>query len=181
MNFFWNLQRRERLFVVGAGLTVVGILLFMLLIDPVLKSRVLLKRQITTATRQLEELQTLQKDYVRQKNVVEQINLQLRQQQKNFAIFSRLEELAGQTGIREKILYMKPTVSPPNEVYNEESVEIKMEGVTLAQLIRYLNQVENSPQLLKVKRLYIKPRLDNRQILSVIFRVSIFSLKEASS
>jgi len=122
----------------------------------------------------------MQQDYRRQKSVVDSINSQLKKQQ-NFAIFSRLEELAGQTGIRNNILYMKPTVSTPSEVYNEESVEIKMEGVTLAQLVRYLHQVENSPQLLKIKRLETKPRFDNRQLLTATFRVSAFTLKEGTS
>jgi general secretion pathway protein M len=77
---------------------------------------------------------------------------------------------------------MKPTVSTPSEVYNEESVEVKMEGVTLEQLVSYLHQIENSPQLLKIKRLEIKPsRLDNRQILTATFRVSAFTLKEGTT
>jgi hypothetical protein len=34
---------------------------------------------------------------------------------------------------------------------------------------------------MKIKRLHINPRLDNRQILSAIFRVSTFSPKEGTS
>lgn len=181
MNFFWNLHRREQIFVVSAGIAVLLILMFLLVIDPLLQRAAVLDRQIAAATRQESELQALQRDYIRQKSVVDRINTQLQQQQKAFSLFSRLEALATQTNIRDKILYMKPTVNTPNESYNEDSVEVKMEGVTLEQLIQYLYQVENSPQLLKIKRLYIKPRLDNRQILSVIFRVSVFNLKEGTS
>ena len=155
-------------------------LFFKVAIDPLFKHSADLDRQIVTARRQLAELRTMQQEYQRQKSVVDTINNQLKKQQ-NFAIFSRLEEFAGQTGIRNKILYMKPTVSTPSEVYNEESVEIKMEGVTLEQLVRYLHQVENSPQLLKIKRLEIKPRFDNRQILTATFRVSAFTLKEGNT
>jgi len=180
MNFWQNLQPRERLFVGGAGAALVLVLFFMFVIDPLFKHSAELDRQIVTARRQLTELRTMQQDYRRQKSVVDSINSQLKKQQ-NFAIFSRLEELAGQTGIRNNILYMKPTVSTPSEVYNEESVEIKMEGVTLAQLVRYLHQVENSPQLLKIKRLETKPRFDNRQLLTATFRVSAFTLKEGTS
>jgi general secretion pathway protein M len=180
MNFWQNLQPRERLFVGGAGAALVLVLFFMFVIDPLFKRSAELDRQIVTARRQLTELRTMQQDYRRQKSVVDSINSQLKKQQ-NFAIFSRLEELAGQTGIRNNILYMKPTVSTPSEVYNEESVEIKMEGVTLAQLVRYLHQVENSPQLLKIKRLETKPRFDNRQLLTATFRVSAFTLKEGTS
>jgi general secretion pathway protein M len=180
MNFWRNLQPRERLFLGGAGATLVLFLIFKLTIDPLFKHSADLDRQIVTARRQLVELRTMQQEYQRQKTVVDSINSQLKRQP-NFAIFSRLEELAGQTGIRNKILHMKPMVSPPSEVYNEESVEIKMEGVTLEQLVRYLHQVENSPQLLKIKKLEIKPRPDNRQILTATFRVSAFTLKEGTT
>jgi len=180
MNFWRNLQPRERMFVGGAGAALLLFLIFKLTIDPMLKRSADLDRQIVVAQRQLNELRTLQQEYQRQKNVVTNINAQLKRQP-NFAIFSRLEELAGQTGIRGKIVHMKPTVSTPSEVYNEESVEVKMEGVTLEQLVRYLQQVENSPQLLKIKRLEMKPRFDNRQILTATFRVSAFTLKEGTS
>jgi general secretion pathway protein M len=180
MNFWQNMQPRERLFLGGAGAMLVLFLIFKLTIDPLFKHSADLDRQIVTARHQLAELRTMQQEYQRQKTVVDSINSQLKRQQ-NFAIFSRLEEFAGQTGIRNKILYMKPTVSTPSEVYNEESVEIKMEGVTLEQLVRYLHQIENSPQLLKIKRLEIKPRVDNRQILTATFRVSAFTLKEGTT
>jgi general secretion pathway protein M len=180
MNFWQNMQPRERLFLGGAGAMLVLFLIFKLTIDPLFKHSADLDRQIVTARHQLAELRTMQQEYQRQKTVVDSINSQLKRQQ-NFAIFSRLEEFAGQTGIRNKILYMKPTVSTPSEVYNEESVEVKMEGVTLEQLVRYLHQIENSPQLLKIKRLEIKPRVDNRQILTATFRVSAFTLKEGTT
>jgi general secretion pathway protein M len=180
MNYWQNMQPRERLFLGGAGAMLVLFLIFKVAIDPQFKHAADLDRQIVTARRQLAELRAMQQEYLRQKTVVDSINSQLKRQQ-NFAIFSRLEEFAGQTGIRNKILYMKPTVSTPSEVYNEESVEVKMEGVTLEQLVRYLHQIENSPQLLKIKRLEIKPRFDNRQILTATFRVSAFTLKEGTT
>lgn len=180
MNFWQQLQPRERLFLGGGAAVLVLFLFFKVAIDPLFKHSADLDRQIVAARRQLAELRTMQQEYQRQKSVVDTINNQLKKQQ-NFAIFSRLEEFAGQTGIRNKILYMKPTVSTPSEVYNEESVEIKMEGVTLDQLVRYLHQIENSPQLLKIKRLEIKPRFDSRQILTATFRVSAFTLKEGNT
>jgi hypothetical protein len=44
--------------------------------------------------------------------------------------------------------------------------------------VRYLYQIESSRELVKVKRLFINPRRDNRQLLAATFRVSVFSLKE---
>jgi type II secretory pathway component PulM len=178
MNFFNKLQRREKIFVVGAGVVVLVTLLFLLVIDPLLKHSAALDRQIVAAERQVKELHTLQRDYLRQRAVVDRINTQLKQQRKNFQIISRLTELADQVGVGSNISEMKPTLSTPSNAYNEESVEIKMAGVTLEQLVRYLYQIESSRELVKVKRLFINPRRDNRQLLAATFRVSVFSLKE---
>ena len=180
MSFFQNLGTRERIFIIGAGVAVLLTLLFILVVDPMLSHATRLDRQIVSAQRDLQELHTLQREYQRQKNVLDGINAQLKRQ-KNFAVFSRLEELAGRTGIQSKIVSMRPTASTPSGAYVEESVEIKMEGVTLDQLVQYLSQIENSPQFLKIKRLYLKPYLDNRQLLTAIFRVSTFTPKEGTS
>jgi general secretion pathway protein M len=179
MNFLQNLGTRERVFIMVAGVAILLALLFIMVIDPMLAYSARLDKQTVVAQRELQEVYTLQQEYQRQKAVVDRINAQLKRQ-KNFSVFSRLEELAKQTDTRNKILYMKPTVSSPSDAYEEESVEIKMEDVTLEQLIKYLLQIENSPQFMKIKRLYVKPRLENRQLLSVIFRVSTFTPKEGA-
>src|SRR5262245_18359558 len=116
MNFWQSRQPRVRLFIGGAGAILMLILLFIFAIDPLFKHSADLDRQIVTARRQLAELHTMQQEYQRQKSGVDSINSQLKRQQ-NFSIFSRLEEFASQTGIRNKILYTKPTVSTPSELY----------------------------------------------------------------
>lgn len=179
MNFLQNLGTRERMFVLGAAVAILLVLLFTLVVDPLMAQSARLDRQIVKTQRDLQELHALQRDYEGRKRILDSINQQLKGQ-RNFSIRSRLDEIAGRSGIRNKILYMKPTVSVPSEAYDEEGVEIKMEGVTLEQLIRYLHQVETSPQFLRIKRLYIKPRFDNRQILTAIFRVSTFRPKDTT-
>ena len=180
VNYFHMLQRREQLLVVGAGVLVLVVVLFTFVVDPILARGVNLDRRLAVAGRQLAELQTLRGDYQRQKQIIDRIDAQLRRQKKNFAIFSHLEQVAGQTGIQDKIQSMNTVASPPNTVYKEDSVEVRMEGVTLTQLTQYLHQVARSPQVLRIKRLQVKPTRENRQLLSVRFRVSVFSLVESA-
>ena len=180
MNYFHMLQRREQILVVGAGILVLVVVLFTFVIDPILARAASLDRRLATARRQLVELQTLRGNYQRQQQIIDRIDAQLRRQKKNFAIFSHLEQVAGQAGIQDKIQSMNTVASPPNTVYKEDSVEVKMEGVTLEQLIEYLHRVERSQQVLRVKRLQVNPIRDNRQLLSVRFRVSVFSLMESA-
>ena len=176
MNYFHMLQRREQILVVCAALLVLVAALFTFVIDPILARGANLDRRLAAASRQLAELQALRGDYQRQKQIIDRLDAQLRRQPRNFAIFSHLEQVAGQADIQDKIQSMNTVASPPNAVYTEESVEVRIEGVTLSQLIDYLYRVERSPQVLKIKRLQVKPTRENRQLLAVRFRVSVFSL-----
>lgn len=179
MNYFHMLQRREQILVVSTGVLVLVAALFTFVIDPILARGASLNRRLATASRQLAELQTLRGDYQRQQQIIDRIDMQLRRQPRNFTIFSHLEQVAGQTGIQDKVQSINTVASPPNTVYREDSVEVRMEGVTLRQLTEYLYQMEKSPQVLRIKRLQVKPTRENRQMLSVRFRVSVFGLKES--
>ena len=181
MNYFLMLQRREQLLVIGAGVLVLLLALFTFVIDPILARAANLDRRLATAGRQLAELQTLRGDYRRQKRVIDRIDNRLRRQRRNFAIFSYLEQVAGRTGVQDKIQSVNTIASPPSTEYKEDSVEVRMEGVTLQQLVEYLHRVENSPQILRIKRLQIAPGRENRQLLSVRLRISVFSLAESAA
>ena len=173
------LQRREQILVAGAGIVVLLAVLFAFVVDPLLARAADLDRRLAAAGRQLAELQALRVDYQRQEQIIDRIDAQLRRQPRTFVIFSHLEQVAGQSGIQDKIQSMNTVAGPPNTVYKEDSVEVKMEGVTLAQLTEYLHRLERSPQVLKIKRLQIKPTRESRQLLSVRFRLSVFSLMDS--
>ena len=181
MNYFLMLQRREQVLVIGAGVLVVLLALFTFVIDPILARGANLDRRLATAGRQLAELQTLRGDYRRQKRVIDRIDNRLRRQRRNFAVFSHLEQVAGRTGVQDKIQSMNTIASPPSTEYKEDSVEVRMEGVTLPQLVEYLHRLENSPQILRIKRLQIAPGRENRQLLSVRLRISVFSLAQSAA
>lgn len=180
MSIVHHLGTRERLFVIGGGAVILLALLYTLVIDPWRAGSIRLERQIVVAQRELHELQTLRQEYHRQKSVLDRINAQLTQQ-KNFSLLSQLEALATQTGTRYTIRALQPVVSPPDKTYDEEAVEIKMDDVLLEPLIAYLFAIENAPQWMRVTRLSIQPRPANRQLLSVICRVSTFTPKEGTS
>lgn len=179
MTFFQNLQLREKVMVVCAAVAAVLFLLFTVVIDPILDKSARLDRQIRKAEQDLKNLQEQSRKYNQQKSILDNLNAQLSQRQ-NAAIFSRLEKLARDTGTREKITGMTPSVNSASEAYTEESVQIEMADVTLEQLAKYLYEIEQSRQFLKIKRLSIKPRTSNRQLLSVSFRVSTFTPKKKS-
>ncbi len=89
-------------------------------------------------------------------------------------VLSRRETMASQAQVKDKITSMDPKSAPPNDLYRENVIEIRLSNVNLKQLVDYLYRIENSNQLLKIKRLRIKVRNDDSQFLDVNFRVSSF-------
>ncbi len=173
-----NLGGREKLAMIIGGVAVALLLFYRFGLSPALERLRTLDRLVATKERDFHEMKTLRDTYLAQKRLMEEINQSLAQRGQDFAIFSFLEELANKTGIKNNIMYMKPALTTPGELFRESSVEMRLEGIALQQLTRYLYDIEQAPQLLRIRRMHIKPRAANPDQLDVTFQVSTFYLNK---
>jgi general secretion pathway protein M len=173
-----RLGGREKLVLIAGGVAVALLLFYRLGLSPALERLRMLDRLVATKERDLHEMKSMRDTYLAQKRLMEQVNQSLAQRDKDFAIFSFLEELANKTGIKNNIMYMKPALATPGELFRESSVEMRLEGIALPQLTRYLYDIEQAPQLLRVRRMHVKPRAADPDQLDVTFQVSTFYLQE---
>lgn len=169
-----QLAQREKIILIVGGVFVLSFLFYYLELAPAMERMQVLDRLIRGAEADFRQMKELQNTYLSQQKVLNNINESLAKRQKDFAIFSFLEELATKSGLKSNILYMKPSVTTQGGFYRESSVELKVEGVTLKQLTQYLYEIENSPQLLKIRKLHIKPRARGKNLLEATFQVSTF-------
>jgi len=176
-----QLGKREKLMIAGGGLALVLVLFYQFGLSPALDRLRLLDRLVAQKEREVHEMKTLRDTYLMQKSLMEEVNRSLNQRGQEFAIFSFLEDLANKSGVKNNIMYMKPALSTVGELYRESSVEMRLEGIGLQQLIRYLYDIERAPQILRVRRMHIKPRAANPDVLDVTFHVSTFYLQEKTS
>jgi general secretion pathway protein M len=176
-----KLGRREKLAIIAGGVAVVLLLFYRFGLSPALERLRTLDRLVAIKERELHQMKTLRETYLAQKRLMEEVNRNLAQRGQDFAIFSLLEDLANQTGIKNNIKSMNPAVTMPGEVFRESSVEMRLEGITLQQLTRYIYDIEQAPQLLRVRRMHVKPRPANPDLLDVTFQVSTFYLQERTS
>jgi hypothetical protein len=156
MSIVPHLESRECVFVLGAGAVLFLALLYTVVLEPLWASAARLDQQTVVAQRELHELQTLRQEYRRQKSVLDRVYAQLTQQQP-ISLLSHLAALATQTGTRHTIRAIQPVVRPPDKAYDEEVVDIIMDGVMLKPLIAYLFTIENAPQWMRITRLSIQP------------------------
>ena len=171
-----NLSQREQRVLIGAG--VFFILLFLYFgVDSVLQSYDKLEDKISAKRAEIEKISLIRDQYMEAHEQLADIKAKLDQMEKGFSVLSFIEDLANKENIRENIGSVKPKKLPLNDSYDENIVELKIDNVSLSELVDFIYKIENSGQLLKVKRLRVKTRFDNRDLLNVTLQVTTYKRK----
>ena len=151
-----KLNKREKYAIGAAAAFICLFIVIQFVLFPMFEKRDRLSRLIEVKTKTIEEMLALKSEY---DAVVSYINFsknRLAKRQKGFALFSFLDELAGQTGIKNKIKYMKPSSTTQKDGSLKLSlVEMKLEVITLQQLTSFLYRIETSENSVFVKRISI--------------------------
>ncbi len=164
---------RERQMLALMGIAIGVWLLYWLVQGLILGPMEEAKRTIAAREVALQQMRILQADYRRVQGQVSLLESQIRSGQQG-NVLSMLEEMASEAQIKDKIASMDPRSTPPNDLYRESVIEVRLQQVNLKQLVDYLFKVENSGSFLKIKRLRLKTRSDDPGYLDVSFRVSSF-------
>ncbi|NIQ37930.1 MAG: hypothetical protein GTN81_04990 [Proteobacteria bacterium] len=163
---------RERKILIAGGGVVAGLLVYLLIVSPYMNAMELLDRRITRKTDELKEVLTLQDEYFRLKEKTRVLENAIRSTP-GFSLLSFLENLAARNKIKGKIAYMKPLTTTASERFRESSVEMRLELLTLTELVDFLYQVEQSAQPIRIKRLNIAKKKANA-FLDVTLQASTF-------
>lgn len=168
-----RLSAREKA-VVAVGGGFLGILAFWLGVwEPVQSHLALLDRRVEAKRAEYRKVEDLASRFSRLRGRIEGIEADLKRS-RNFSTLSFLEGLAKSQRVQDKIVQMKPKGGEITRYYRENGVEVKMEKIRLPDLVQYLYQVENSPHLLRIKQLQIRPRFDDPDLLDVRFQVAAY-------
>jgi general secretion pathway protein M len=159
-----RLNPRERQIVL-AGLVALGLMLaWFALLNPYLEAMANLDRRIAASQRNLDRAQQLQGRIARLKEELARVGPE---QQGGGPLFSRVEGLTVRTGVREQLLSMRPQPATTQGGYRQQLVEIRLEKLRLAQLVKLLFAVEYRSGGIQVKSMRVKPRFENRSSLDV--------------
>ncbi len=170
-----TLAKRERYFVsIGACLIAI-FFIFQFLVSPFFEKRDRLRKEIVKQEQDLKDLADLIAKYNTYKQNSSNIDRVLAGRGKGFTLISFLEKATGETRIdKEHIKYYKPSTSKGSGPYDELMVEMKLEGITLDQLVRYLYRIEHPDDLVFVKRLSITDNRKEEGYLDSIIQVVTF-------
>lgn len=169
-----RLEPRERIFVFSGVLILTGIFVWLVLINPYLTKMQNLDRQIEGQRRNLERVEALRQE-------IEQLRQQLAGVESTAGsgrpLFSQVENLTKQMGVRDQLLSMRPQPESVQGGFRQQLVEIRLERVTLSQLVGFLHAAEYRSNGIQVRSLRVRPRFDDRSRLDV--NLVLMSLERA--
>lgn len=171
----FNLQRRDKIALAVAGAVLALFIIMQAIIFPIVDRRTRLGEQIKSQTAALFEIQSLKAEF-EDLNRNKHFNAaQIKQRPPGFRLFSFLDALAGKSGIKQNIIYMKPSTSNlKNSPYTLSMVEMKLQTLTMEQLVTFLHGVETSRQMVWIKRMSISKGEKNQGLLNSVLQVETF-------
>ncbi|MCX5851771.1 MAG: type II secretion system protein GspM [Deltaproteobacteria bacterium] len=171
---FWTkipLSKREKQVLLAGGAFVAGFIILHFIIFPLIDAKAGVARAIRTQEKALQEIIALREEYRGLEIDSGAIRKAVASRPKDFTLFSFLEQEAGQAGLKSNIQYMKPSAVNDAGPYKQSMVEMKLEGITLTQLVDYLALVESPEYLLGVKRLSVRQSKGSEGYLSVLLQM----------
>lgn len=169
--------KRERMALLGGGSFLFLLLLYQLGISPLRERIEILEGKIRSREEDLEEIRSLKNEYRSQRQNLKLIEQGLVAREEGFHLFSFLERLTVECGIRERISSMKPRERPVSDSYKESVVEVKLKGIDLSELAAYLYSIENPNRFLTINNLCLKPQRASPGKVEVSFEVSTLILR----
>jgi general secretion pathway protein M len=169
---------REQLVLGWGAVIVAGLLLYMLAVDPLLERIAMLDRLIPQKQKELEQLNRLREEYGRLKG---QVDADVRSMGTDFSLSTFVEKTVLEQVGKPHLAGIKPQPEMPFENYQEVAVEVRLEQVQLGQIVAFLSGLEQATQRLRVKRLEIKSRFNEPDLLDAAITIAVYQLKEGQS
>jgi general secretion pathway protein M len=181
-NAYQRLSSRERTLLGGAVGAILLIGFYTLIWQPLADSQVAIAKRIQLKEHELVEMQQMRETYLDLLNQFELRQKIIERADPKFSLFPHIETTVSQVlGGREKIASMNPQNKDLSGAYREDSVELKLNGVTLQQLVDLMYRIEKGAQPLRLTRLSVKKRAREPQTFDVTATVSMLKAIDANA
>jgi len=172
-----KLAKREKYVVVIAS-CIIGLFLFInFIVLPFFKAKDRTSKGIATKEAEYKEIAELVSVYQEYKKDADRIERMLTKRGKGFTLGTYLDDAAGKTGVKDLIKHMQPSKSSSAEagaIFEEYSIEMKLEGINTDQLVSYLYRIENPEDLIFIKRISITDNKKQEGYLDAIIQVQTY-------
>ena len=172
-----RMSKRERAAIWAGVAFIIIFVLFRLVIFPFMDQRERIERVLDANMKNLAEIRTLKAEFEALNRRTDTSKFRFEKRSKGFTLFSFLDRLAGEVGIKENIAYMKPSTTVQKEsTYKISMVEMKLNGISMEQITQYLHKIETSKNMVSIKRLSLTKPDEKQQQLNAVLQVQTFEI-----
>ena len=174
------MSSRERVLLAAAGMLVLVVLLHQLVVDPFLASKRRLQRALQSEAARVVEMRLLDNQYSLVRANKNDIMGRLRSRDKEFSLFTFVEEQIGTIRMKERVVSIKPTVSGYQDGIRQAVIDLKIERVVLAQLVDFLSAIESFNEVVFIERIVVQNNSAEDGLLDALLSVVTFEMEPAS-
>ncbi len=143
------------------------ILLYVFVVLPLTADLSRKRELIPKKEQDLAEIRVLREQYLEMQQRLQQAQAAAA---KRGPLLTDIENITKRANLSGKMVSLKPQAGVQTEEFKESIVEIKLDNVTLYDIVNYVYQLEQDG--LRIKKLNFKPRYDNPKALSATILVS---------
>ncbi len=174
-----RLDKREQIMVGGLIIFLLIMFIIYFMFAPLLASRQRLQNSIEKKQTELQEIQQLEKEYQVLQLHSGDIQERLKKRPATFTLFSFVEKQATVAGIKEKINYIKPSTVEGDGPLQESRVDMKLQQITLENLVNFLKDIESFTQVVSVSRISIQEYGKEEGYLNAVIQITTYTKQEA--
>lgn len=166
---------RERIIVAAGGALAAAALVFLLIVDPLMATIDKLDRQARRKAKDSQELALVAQDYLLKQARMAKLEARMPSPPAQFSLLAFMEEATTTAQIRDRIAGMQPQAPIVVQGYQETAVDLRLDGVTLPQLLALLATIAQAPYEVQVRHLQMKPKYDNPINLDATLKIVTYA------
>lgn len=174
---FWaKLNERQRYYLIGGFVFVVIVLILEFAVFPFWEAKDKIRKSITTNQKKLNEIIQLDAEFARQEAIIVKIKTAMAARPADFSLFSYVEKKAVQASVKGNIKNMSSSRGVQTVNYEESLVDIKLDKVTIKQLMDFLYYAESPTELVQIKRITINKMKESPEYLTAQLQMASYQL-----
>ena len=162
-----KLEPKDKKTLIVGAIAALIIVLYAFVVSPLTSDLTRKRELIPKKERDLVEMRVLKDQYL-------EMNQRLQQAQaaaaKRGPLLTEIENLTKRANLNSKMVSLKPQTGVQTEAFKESIVEIRLDNITLYDIVNYVYLLEKDG--LRIKKLNFKPRYDNPKLLNSTILVS---------
>ncbi|MCD6187454.1 MAG: type II secretion system protein M [Desulfuromusa sp.] len=159
-----RLNPREKAFVFVGVIVLALLFAWFVLLQPYFETMNNLDRRIAAHRHSLGKVEKMSTQISQLRRQLAAVEIK---KKGNRPLFSQVESLTEKTGVREQLLSMHPQPATTQGTFRQQSVEIRLEKISLLQLTKLLHVIEYRNGGVQVKSMRVRSRFEDHSILDV--------------